>query len=302
MSRSAFAGQGTAYAEEPPVFLDREVFVSPVVTVGEFRCTVSHPGFEDSGPIREDCFVFPRLAVSIQHEHAPAFVANPNVVTFYNAGQVYRRQPISPSGDHCHWFAVDRATACEVLDAAGIDAAATGPFGWNRAPSAPAAYLAQREIVDAALQIGKSPAIDAAGIEERVIFLLDRSIRTANEAPGSTPASRYLRTTHDAIHEIEILLSTRWNESWQLTDLARRAELSPFHLCRAFHRLTGFTLHQYRLRLRLRAALDDMRRTRRSLVEIALDAGFCSHSHFTSAFRREFGVPPSEWRMPFTRS
>jgi AraC-like DNA-binding protein len=252
---------------EEPVFVDREVFRSPVVTVGEFQCTVNHPDFEDSGPIKQDCFVFPRLAVSIQHEHARAFVANPNVVTF-----------------------------------AGIGAAAAGPFGWSRAASDPSAYLSQREIVDSVRQIGESAAVDAAEIEERVILLLDRTVRTAVEPSELASASRYRRTTRDAIHEIEILLSARWHESWQLSDLAGRAGLSPFHLCRAFRRLTGCTLHQYRMRLRLRAALDEMRRTPRSLVDIALDAGFCSHSHFTSAFRREFGVLPSELRAPFARS
>ena len=289
----------SSHLDAPPVFLDHEVFASSVVTVGEFRCTVDHPAFEDSGPIRQDCFVFPRLAVSIEHEHERAFVANPNVVAFYNAGQRYRRAAISPDGDHCHWFAIDRDTTREVLEQAGIALAADGPYDWTRAMADSDAYLTHRDVVDAVRTVGQSPAIDAAGIEERVILLLDRLVRAAVDRPADARAFRYRPATHDAVHEIEVLLSARWNESWQLSELARRAGLSPFHLCRAFHRLTGCTLHQYRLRLRLRAALDEMRRTRRSLVDIALDAGFCSHSHFTSAFRREFGALPSELRLGF---
>ena len=292
----------SAYLEAPPVFLDHEVFRSPVVTVGEFHCTVNHPGFEDSGPIRQDCVVFPRLAVSIQHEHERAFVSNSNMVAFYNAGQVYRRAAISPEGDHCHWFAIDRATACEVLEHAGVSTAPAGPFGWKRAPSDPSAYLSQREIVDAIVGIDGPVRMDSAEIEERVILLLDHCVRAARDPAAAGPAAPYRRTTEDAVHEIEILLSARWNETLQLSDLARGVGLSPFHLCRAFRQLTGCTIHQYRLRLRLRAALDAMRTTRRSLVEIALDAGFSSHSHFTSAFRRQFGVLPSALRGPVARS
>ena len=65
---------------------DRIVFDSGLVRMGAFRCHPSHASFHDSGPPRNCCFVFPRTAVEIQHEHEAAFIANPNVVTFYNKG------------------------------------------------------------------------------------------------------------------------------------------------------------------------------------------------------------------------
>jgi AraC-like DNA-binding protein len=49
-------------------------------------------------------------------------------------------------------------------------------------------------------------------------------------------------------------------------------------------------------RLRLRAALDLLPEYRRDITRLALDLGYSSHSHFTYAFRREFGFPPSAWR------
>jgi len=81
--------------------IDRVVFESDMVRMGAFRCHPDNPSFQDTGPAQNYCFVFPRTAVEIQHEHEPAFVANPNVVTFYNAGQAYWRNPISPEGDRC---------------------------------------------------------------------------------------------------------------------------------------------------------------------------------------------------------
>ncbi|MFH1680297.1 MAG: helix-turn-helix domain-containing protein [Candidatus Eisenbacteria bacterium] len=35
-------------------------------------------------------------------------------------------------------------------------------------------------------------------------------------------------------------------------------------------------------------------------TDLALDVGFASHSHFTDAFRREFGVSPSDLRRSAT--
>jgi AraC-like DNA-binding protein len=51
-------------------------------------------------------------------------------------------------------------------------------------------------------------------------------------------------------------------------------------------------VHQYLLGLRLALALEQLGHARGRLSALALGAGFASHSHFTTAFRRTFGVPP----------
>lgn len=38
---------------------------------------------------------------------------------------------------------------------------------------------------------------------------------------------------------------------------------------------------------------------RSNLTDLALDLGFADHSHFTNAFRREWGISPSEFRTRF---
>jgi AraC-like DNA-binding protein len=69
-----------------------------------------------------------------------------------------------------------------------------------------------------------------------------------------------------------------------------------FHLARTFKARTGFSLHGYRNQLRLRAALERLRDPKAALIDIALDLGFSSHSHFTETFRRNFGKTPSAVR------
>jgi AraC-like DNA-binding protein len=72
--------------------------------------------------------------------------------------------------------------------------------------------------------------------------------------------------------------------------------MSMFHLCRTFRAATGKTLHQYRTQFRVRSSLEAVCKQSARLVETALDAGFSSHSHFTSSFRKEFGWTPSQAR------
>jgi hypothetical protein len=105
--------------------IDRVVFESDMVRIGTFRCHPDNPSFQE-GPAQYYCFVFPRTAVEIQHEHEPAFVANPNVVTFYNAGQAYWRNPISPEGDRCDCFGVEPGLVRDALACSRLN------LGWIR--------------------------------------------------------------------------------------------------------------------------------------------------------------------------
>jgi AraC family transcriptional regulator len=75
--------------------------------------------------------------------------------------------------------------------------------------------------------------------------------------------------------------------------LAARAGLSPHHLHRSFKRLVGETPKQYTQRLRLEWAAAELACTERSVLEVALAAGFVSH---TRAFRRHLGRPPARYR------
>jgi AraC-like DNA-binding protein len=85
-----------------------------------------------------------------------------------------------------------------------------------------------------------------------------------------------------------------------LDDIARAVHSSTFQLARVFHCETGLPMHHYRTRLRLRAALERLVEAETDLTALALDLGFSSHSHFTSAFRRAFGITPSECRRRAT--
>ena len=63
-----------------------------------------------------------------------------------------------------------------------------------------------------------------------------------------------------------------------------------------FRACTGRTIHGYRHCLRLHAALQRLDDAGADLTDLALETGFCSHSHLSAAFQRAFGAPPSRWR------
>jgi AraC-like DNA-binding protein len=81
-----------------------------------------------------------------------------------------------------------------------------------------------------------------------------------------------------------------------VTTMARVAALSPAHFARAFAGTIGMTPFHYVMTRRVARARELLERTDRSVVAIALDVGFKTPSHFTSRFRREFGVTPRQIR------
>ena len=271
---------------------DRIVFNSGLVRIGAFRCDPAHPSFQDTGPAENYCFVFPRTAVEIQHEHEDAFVANPNVITFYNAGQSYGRNAISPVGDHCDWFGVEPQYIRDAMREFDhrVDDRPERPFLLSRGRANASTYLLQRNLFT---QVTTCGMVDVLMVEEVVLDLLDQVIRAAYASRSPLIPAEASSRQRAIVHDIETILSVCPTEALGLKDIADRVGLSAYHVCHMFSQVTGTKLHRYRLSLRLRAALAEILESTQPLTDIALDLGFSSHSHFTCAFRREFGVTPS---------
>ena len=73
--------------------------------------------------------------------------------------------------------------------------------------------------------------------------------------------------------------------------------MSASRLSRLFHQQVGTTLVAYRARRRVDRFLALRRRhPQRSLLALALAAGFGSYAQFHRAFRAATGVAPARWR------
>jgi AraC-like DNA-binding protein len=120
-------------------------------------------------------------------------------------------------------------------------------------------------------------------------------------APEDAPGRAYRMPNARAIspawrrlsEEIQHVLGDRFAERLTLERIATLCKTSPFHASRVFRAITGETIHQRLTRVRLRVALFELQHGAGRLTDIALRTGFSSHSHFTSAFRTEFGYAPS---------
>ena len=74
--------------------------------------------------------------------------------------------------------------------------------------------------------------------------------------------------------------------------IARRLDLHPAWLARAYRAATGEGLHETARRKRVERACGLLRRTRQPLAEIALASGFCDQGHMNRCFRAVVGRTP----------
>ena len=81
-----------------------------------------------------------------------------------------------------------------------------------------------------------------------------------------------------------------------LAELAALLGTDVFSLIRWFKSAFGVPPHQFILQSRIERARSLLRKAETSLVEIALQCGFSSQSHFTTAFRRLVGTTPGAYR------
>ena len=78
--------------------------------------------------------------------------------------------------------------------------------------------------------------------------------------------------------------------------LAEVAGFSVPHFHRIFTKATGLNMYDYIRRVRLLRAGRKLRMGAVDITEVALAAGYRTHASFSKAFKREFGLSPSEFR------
>jgi AraC-like DNA-binding protein len=167
-----------------------------------------------------------------------------------------------------------------------------GRFPRPIAPLTPRAALIERWLLRAVAMTQPNPMpLEEAALDfirELVGPLLDDGVRVA----GSPRGRRQRQAIVDAVRA---RLAGNPATPVRLEQIADWVGCSPYYLSRVFRAETGQPVHRYVTRLRLLGALERLPECD-DLSTLARDLGFSSHSHFTAAFRSEFGLTPSAFR------
>lgn len=92
------------------------------------------------------------------------------------------------------------------------------------------------------------------------------------------------------------LMDMHYRSPLDVPALAATAYMSPAHFARSFRAVFGETPHRYLQRRRIERAMEQLRRTDRTISEICVDVGWTSFATFSRTFRGVVGCSPSEYR------
>ena len=111
-------------------------------------------------------------------------------------------------------------------------------------------------------------------------------------AGGELLCTRTQRLARERVEKAKHILREQMQNPPSLEELARTVSCSPFYLSRQFAQEGGLTMQQYLRQVRMERAAELLRTGKCNVTEAALEVGYNSLSHFSSAFHETFGCCP----------
>lgn len=107
------------------------------------------------------------------------------------------------------------------------------------------------------------------------------------EAAGNAP--EWLEKLEEAMRRPEVF-------SGGLPELSRISGRSPEHICRSFRKYRGISPHEFLSKMRAVYAANLLITTSMPVLDICMECGYASLSHFYSRFRAAYGMTPAMYR------
>ncbi|HEV2443585.1 MAG TPA: AraC family transcriptional regulator [Steroidobacteraceae bacterium] len=264
---------------------------SPEMTLRDVVCrgTCRHMSSEECATATH--LVFPYRGTYVRHVGRDNAVADANQLVLFSRGEAYRVSHPIAGGDACLSLALEEGLLWELV-----------PKGYLR-PGDDLAFRMQRVRIDpraqalvSLLRHGLTRAIAEPLQAETLVLTLVR--RALGERTSRPPGSTYGRQR--LVDRAKLAISSNPARRWKLAEIAAEVGVSPVYLTQSFQQVEGLPLYRYQLRCRLARALDLLHEYD-DLSALALDLGFSTHSHFTSAFRQLYGRPPAELQRALRR-
>jgi len=136
-----------------------------------------------------------------------------------------------------------------------------------------------------------------------IYFLTLMDIIGKSNTNISLASKEYLKirftTGNKRIATIHGYLMNNYREEINLREMAGIVNMAEGSLCRFFKAMMGITIFEYLNKIKTEFACKLLMDPELSILEVCLDSGFNNISHFNKQFKKNIGVPPSEYRKRF---
>lgn len=224
---------------------------------------------------------------------AESFNGEPLSQTLWPAGAL---ECIPPAVEHSHTTDVDTDWLSVEFDAIDwedfIDIG--GAKGELLRCDAGQRYVNYQNLIHAVYSLMAADPQDAVLFRQALGIEMANYYRSMVAQPSRdrSPSSLSFPTLRRLVDFVEDHL----HSSIGLEQMANEARLSKFHFTSAFRRATGSTPYQYVIDRRLARAQTLLCRSKEPITNLALECGFSSHAHLSSAFKSKYGISPTIYR------
>lgn len=98
------------------------------------------------------------------------------------------------------------------------------------------------------------------------------------------------------MNEVVSYIHANYKRRITLLDLSRKMQLSSAYVSRYIKKHLGKTFRDYTVEVRLNYAMEDLKKSKKTMGRIALENGFPNQSSFQKAFQRYYHKPPNFYR------
>ncbi len=102
------------------------------------------------------------------------------------------------------------------------------------------------------------------------------------------------------LNPLRELLHEEYHKQHSLAALSALFGVHPVHLSRYFPKFFGCTIGEYIRKVKVEKSLRFLADKDKTLVEVALEAGFADQSHFSRCFKQHVGTTPLMYRQLFS--
>jgi AraC-like DNA-binding protein len=251
------------------------------VLIADVACRHGRGRGRESEEAPENAVVFVRRGCFVRSADGDEHLLDPTLALCINAGQEQRYDHPHEHGDDCTAIFLNAEQTASLWG--GIPELPTTPL-----PVPPALDMRHRLLLAAARRGADQHELGEAAIVLVAAVLAGRPDRVAS---GRPPTARRRAALADGVRE-----RLAADLDWSLQELARDLAVSPHHLSRTFHAVTGETIARHRMRMRARAALELLTGGERDLAWIAARAGFADQSHLCRVLADETAQTPARLR------
>jgi AraC-like DNA-binding protein len=160
-------------------------------------------------------------------------------------------------------------------------------------PFFPATVVSDRDVIRQYLEVHFAFEGAASGLERETALVSLLALLVGRFAEHR-PAERRMGAGRPAVSRARDYLAANFAEHVSLEELARVANLSPYHFSRVFTEQFGMPPHAFQIQLRV-ARARTLLREGWPIPQVASHTGFADQSHLTRHFKRLSVVTPGQY-------